>query len=552
MSPSSSSSPPSDPLSLLQSIASYYAARPSLSSLSSLSNSWLPSPSAAPASTANTQPHPLGFTVHRRCGLSAARAGTLTLPHGSVPTPVFMPVATAAAVKGLSMQQTAARAASIILSNTYHLGQRPGADAVSALGGLHAMTGWSGCLLTDSGGFQMVSLQQLAAVSEEGVVFSSPVDGSRSLLTPEASTRIQNLLGADVLMQLDDVVSSAQPSAERFAEAARRSVRWLDRCIAAHTRPQHQNLFAIVQGGTSPALRAECLSAMLQRDCWLPGYAIGGLAGGESKAAFWRVIRQCCAALPAGKPRYAMGVGYPLDLLVCVALGVDMFDCVWPCRTARFGSAVTASGIVNLRRAQYAAQHRPLEEGCGCTTCRHYTRAVLAALVPRTALGCHLLSIHNLHFMRQFMAGMRQALLDGRFPAFASACLRRLFPAGDGSVPRWVKDALGDVGLQLETWGVSGPGAEEEERRQATAGGLRQTAADGVEDGEPGEQQLGLEQRGRAEPELLRAPQTRVGLKRASAGRKRRRAEAEGRQQTAEADGSSRVQAAAAAGSAGG
>ena len=319
---------------------------------------------------------------------------------------------------------------------------------------------WPHSLLTDSGGFQMVSLLALARIGEEGVEFASPVDGVPMLLTPEKSVHIQNLLGADVIMALDDVCSTVDERSARFVEATHRTVRWIDRCIAAHTRPHQQALYGIVQGGVSPELRALCLEEMMRRDAWLPGYAIGGLAGGESKDAFWRVILQCCTALPKDKPRYAMGVGYPLDLLVCVALGVDQFDCVWPCRTARFGSAIVATGVINLRRAQHQRELIPIDSACTCTTCTHYTRAFLSTLVAKTALGCHLLTIHNLHYMRQHMDAMRDAILRGAFPDFVRQYLRQRWPAGDGTLPRWVKDAMAAVHIELGQWGVSGPGVE--------------------------------------------------------------------------------------------
>ena len=450
---------PTDPLGLLSSITSYYASSPTLASLSDAHNPHLP-PNSSPASTANPHPSPLRFTVHSRCSTTRGRASTLTLPHSSTPTPTFMPVGTQATLKGLTSHQTSSLSSHLILSNTYHLSLRPGPDTVSALGGLHRFMAWPHSLLTDSGGFQMVSLLSLATITEEGVRFLSPFDSSPSLLTPEASIHVQNLLGADVIMQLDDVVSTVDTTPQRFTQATHRTIRWLDRCITAHTRPHHQALFGIVQGGVDPSLRATCLELMTQRDAWLPGYAIGGLAGGESKDAFWRVILQCCEGLPVGKPRYAMGVGYPLDLLVCVALGVDMFDCVWPCRTARFGSAIVPTGIVNLRRAAHQHQHTPLDPTCTCLTCTRYTRAMLAPLAGKTPLGCHLLTIHNLHHMKRHMDDMRAALMEGRFPEHVRRWLRVRYAEGDGKVPRWVKEALSAVRLEVGQWGVSGPGVE--------------------------------------------------------------------------------------------
>ena len=254
-----------------------------------------------------------------------ARASTMTLPHGPVDTPVFMPVGTQGTIKGLTSEQVDSLDCQIILGNTYHLGLRPGADLVAEMGGLHKFMNWKRNLLTDSGGFQMVSLVELATISETGVHFQSPVDGSNMLLTPEKSIGLQNQIGADIMMALDDVVSSLEPDRNRVEIAMHRTIRWIDRCIGAHSRPTEQNLFGIVQGGLDPELRDICLEAMNARSDWLPGYAIGGLAGGEDKHQFWRVVSQCTKKLPPGKPRYLMGVGYPIDLLVCTALGVDMY-----------------------------------------------------------------------------------------------------------------------------------------------------------------------------------------------------------------------------------
>ena len=485
---SSPISPPEltlDPLGLLPSITDYYAAKPTLELLSTQRNPYLPV-DAAPVDTPNPCPSPLRFTVHRTSSHCPARASTLLLPHSSTPTPVFMPVGTQGSIKGLTGEQMRATRSSLILGNTYHLGLRPGPDTVAAMGGLHRFIDWQHNMLTDSGGFQMVSLVELAEILEEGVWFASPVDGKRMLLTPEKSMHIQNLLGADVMMALDDVCSTTQPSHERFVEAQERTIRWIDRCIAAHTRPHQQALFGIVQGGIDPVLRANCLQAMMQRDAWLPGYAVGGLAGGESKDYFWRVILQCCRALPAHKPRYAMGVGYPLDLLVCVAMGVDMFDCVWPCRTARFGSAIVESGLINLRRSKYANDQSPIDAACRCPTCRHYTRAQLAPLASRTPLGCHLLTLHNMHYMQQHMLNMRQAILEDRFEGWVQRYLRRMFPQGDGSVWRWVKEAMAEVGLDIGRWGVSGPGAE---MKSGKGGGEEEQGGDGA-DAEDGGVQL--------------------------------------------------------------
>lgn len=315
--------------------------------------------------------------VHATAG--RARAATLHLPSHAAATPMFMPVGTQASVKGVSPAQLADPAvdAQVVLGNTYHLGTRPGGGVVDALGGLGRMMRWPRGTLTDSGGFQMVSLSRFAVVSEAGVQFQSPVDGSEMLLTPEVSIGIQNELGADIIMALDDVVSSVT-TGPRVADAAARTVRWIDRCVAAHARPARQSLFGIVQGGLDLRLRGECAAALVARD--LPGYAVGGLSGGEDKGSFWRAVAASLAALPAGKPRYCMGVGYPEDLVVCVALGADMFDCVYPARTARFGTALVRGGLLKLRAAAMAADFGPVDAACPCEVCATYTRSYLHAL----------------------------------------------------------------------------------------------------------------------------------------------------------------------------
>lgn len=242
-----------------------------------------------------------------------------------------MPVGTQGTLKGLLSDQLVNQDCEIILANTYHLGLRPGVETLKAAGGLHKFMGWDRCLLTDSGGFQMVSLLELAEITEQGVKFNSPFDNSECLLTPEHSIEIQNVIGADIMMQLDDVVSSTT-TGPRVEEAMHRTIRWIDRCIEADTRKDDQSIFPIVQGGLNPELRAKCAEALLKRD--VRGFAVGGLSGGESKDDFWKTVSVCTDLLPENKPRYLMGVGFAADLVVCVALGIDMFDCVFPTRTA--------------------------------------------------------------------------------------------------------------------------------------------------------------------------------------------------------------------------
>jgi queuine tRNA-ribosyltransferase len=422
------------------------------------------------ASSAASSTHVCGPALTLRvvatCG--RARALDLALPHGPVRTPIFMPVGTQGTVKGLTTLELQASPldCDIILGNTYHLGVRPGGDVLERAGGLHAFMDWPRPLLTDSGGFQMVSLLALAEVTEEGVRFQSPADGSSMMLTPEMSMHLQNQIGSDIMMALDDVISSKSVSAERFAEAVARTLRWIDRCIAAHMRPTAQNLFGILQGGldVSPGgLRDQCLAGMLERDAALPGYAIGGLAGGEGKDAFWRVVAHACARLPQLKPRYLMGVGYPLDLVVCTALGVDMYDCVYPTRTARFGTALAdvPGGLVKLKNAPAAEEDGPVDPGCDCAVCTNYSRAHLHLLLKTDALGPQLITLHNVAYMMRLMRRMRAAIIAGTYPEFVRAFLAVMFP--DADVPVWVVEACAEAGFdaRLEKRGAEKRGRDD-------------------------------------------------------------------------------------------
>lgn len=334
----------------------------------------------------------------------------------------------------------------IILGNTYHLGHRPGPEVLKEMGGLHKYMNWKGNLLTDSGGFQMVSLLQLANINEEGVNFRSPHDGSQMLLTPEYSMALQNTIGADIMMALDDVIATTT-TGPRIEEAMHRTLRWIDRCIDGHKRPREQNLFGIVQGALDPSLRRTCVEGLVKRD--LPGYAIGGLSGGESKDEFWRVVDLCTTLLPSFKPRYLMGVGFTLDLVVCVALGVDMFDCVFPSRTARFGTALTRFGSINIRHSQYASDFSPLEADCPCRVCKQYTRAYLHLLAKSEQLSSQLLTFHNLAYQKRLMDDMRSAIIDGSFPSFVIQFMLLQFP--DRDYPQWVIDSLASVNINLLT-----------------------------------------------------------------------------------------------------
>ena len=459
-----------------------------------------------------------------------------------LPTPMFMPVGTKGCLKGgVSFQELTTDPAlqcPILLANTYHLAIQPGTELVAEMGGLHAFQGLSNNnnnnphlvddtkeatssstmlpynLLTDSGGFQMVSLVKLSQVTEEGVSFENPYkvrqggkkfvknnirnnddhnetdnktsetatedassaptttttnhdcSSSMLMLRPEDSIRHQNNIGANIIMALDDVISSVTADEARFREATHRTLRWYDRCYKAHGLPHrnYQNLFPIVQGGldtTLGGLREQCLAGFRYREQELhyviPGYAIGGLAGGEAKDAFWRVVNQCCLALPEDKPRYLMGVGYPLDLVVCTALGVDMYDCVYPTRTARFGVALVdgpAPGTLRLRANECGVALNVIQDGCLCPACREgITRARLHTLFKTgNPVAVELLTQHNIAYMMTLVRHMRQAILEDRYAEFARQFVQRQYPgkdAGGEEPPEWVVDALGAAGIDL-------------------------------------------------------------------------------------------------------
>ncbi|CAI6337516.1 unnamed protein product [Periconia digitata] len=385
------------------------------------------SPTMAPT----PMPSALTFELLGKCSITKARAATLHLPHGPVPLPIFMPVATQASLKGLTPDQLEDQGCRLCLNNTYHLLQ----------------------LISDTS-FQMVSLLKLAKVTEEGVRFLSPHDGSEMLLTPEHSISLQNSIGSDILMQLDDVIATTSPDLARMREAMDRSVRWLDRCIAAHKYPERQNLFCIIQGGLDLDLRRQCTAEMVARDT--PGIAIGGLSGGEAKDEYCKVVDTCTGLLPEKKPRYVMGVGYPEDLVVSVALGADMFDCVWPTRTARFGNAITDRGVLNLRNAVYSEEFVPIEDGCQCTCCRSkddgglgITRAYIYHVTAKETAGAHLLTMHNVYYQLNLMKRVRQAILDDQYPAFLRGFFARLYNGDKSKYPDWAVGALKGVGVDL-------------------------------------------------------------------------------------------------------
>jgi queuine tRNA-ribosyltransferase len=344
----------------------------------------------------------------------AARTGTLTLPHGTVQTPVFMPVGTQGSVRALSPGDLRGAGATLVLANTYHLHVRPGEDVVSQLGGLHRFMAWDRPLLTDSGGFQVFSLEGSRRVSEEGVEFQSHVDGGRRFLTPERATEIQWTLGADIAMAFDHVVpGGADEGVAR--DALERTLRWLDRCARRHREltDGRQTLWPILQGGTHQTLREKGLRRILDLGSWT-GLAIGGLAVGEPKAAMYEVLERLAPRLPAPIPRYLMGVGFPEDLVAAVERGVDLFDCVAPTRNGRNGSAFTPEGPLNIRNAAFRADAGPLDPTCDCETCTTYSRGYLRHLfMAEELLGLRLLSLHNVRYLIRLAEQMRAAIREG-------------------------------------------------------------------------------------------------------------------------------------------
>ena len=353
---------------------------------------------------------------------ASARAGRIATPHGSVETPVFMPVGTQATVKGLTPEMVRGAGAQIILGNTYHLALRPGDELVRDLGGLHKFMNWSGPILTDSGGFQVFSLATQVKITDHGAKFKSHIDGSPLELTPERAVEIQQNLGSDIAMVLDEC-PPAQSEPAKMRAAVDRTVKWAARCRAHHSRPD-QALFAIVQGGLDLEMRAGCARELVALD--FPGYALGGFSVGESPEAMHAALPACAALLPEHKPRYLMGVGRPEDLLAGVAAGIDMFDCVMPTRNGRNALAFTADGPIRLRNARHRRDPAPVESGCDCDCCANYSRAYLHHLfAAEEMLGPTLLSLHNLAFYLRLMREAREAIRAGRFAAFRVACLAR-------------------------------------------------------------------------------------------------------------------------------
>jgi queuine tRNA-ribosyltransferase len=373
---------------------------------------------------------PFSFTIDAECPESWARAGTIQTPHGTIQTPIFMPVGTQATVKSVSPEELREAGATIILANTYHLTLRPGSQLIADFGGLHQFMHWDGPILTDSGGFQVFSLGHLRKLNEEGATFKSHLDGSTHLLTPENVMQIEFELGADIILPLD--ICAAYPCTyETALETMDRTHRWAERALIARERYQsEQTLFGIVQGAFEPELRQQ--SARFTGNLPFPGISIGGLSVGEPKAQMWDMLRCVTPELPRGKPRHLLGVGSPEDFVIGVGLGMDMFDCALPTRVARHGGLFTRHGRINIKSARYRASHAPIEEGCDCYTCRNYSAAYVHHLArTEEQLYYRLGSIHNLRYMLRLASQLRAAIMAGTYAAFRDNFLARYTPTSE-------------------------------------------------------------------------------------------------------------------------
>ncbi|MEO8946563.1 MAG: tRNA guanosine(34) transglycosylase Tgt [Gemmatimonadaceae bacterium] len=371
------------------------------------------------------------FSFEVTASQARARAGVFTTPHGPMNTPAFMPVGTLASVKALDPDDLHRAGASMVLSNAYHLHLRPGDELIRDLGGLHKFMGWNGPVLTDSGGFQVFSLESLRTITEQGVQFRSHINGDAKFFTPESVIAIERNLGADVIMQFDHVIPG-QSSEDVARDAMERSARWLARCLTAFdegaaTAPFEQALFPIVQGGIHPNLRRESVARITELSDWT-GFGIGGLSVGEAKPDMYAILETTDAALPASRPRYLMGVGFPEDLIEGVRRGVDLFDCVAPTRMGRTGAVFTHDGRLNVKRAELRADPAPLDQDCGCPTCTRFSRAYLRHLfVTEELLGLRLLSLHNVHFLIRLMRTARDHIASGTFDQWSAQWLARYF-----------------------------------------------------------------------------------------------------------------------------
>ena len=363
------------------------------------------------------------YELKHVCKATGARYGILHTPHGDVETPMFMPVGTAATVKGISPEELKAMNAGVVLSNTYHLWLRPGEDIVAKAGGLHRFMNYDGPMLTDSGGFQVFSLGKTRQIKEEGVYFKSILDGKSLFLSPEKAIHIQNKLGADIIMSLDEC--APYPCTHEYMEdSVERTLRWAKRGKEAHQNTENQALFGIVQGGAHTDLREHCAKELVKMD--FPGYSIGGTSVGEPKDVMYQMIDDAIRFLPEDKPRYLMGVGNPIDLIEGAIRGVDMFDCVLPTRVARHGALMTSYGRVNINNEKYKEDFTPLDPNCDCYTCTHYTKAYLRHLHKADELfGKRLLSIHNVRFLLKLAEDIRDAIRHDRLDKFKEEFLDR-------------------------------------------------------------------------------------------------------------------------------
>lgn len=363
------------------------------------------------------------FKVIAECSQTGARVGEFVTPHGTIETPVFMPVGTQATVKAMSTPELEEIGAEIILSNTYHLYLRPGADLIEEAGGLHSFMGWRRPILTDSGGFQVFSLSGLRKVSDDGVAFQSHIDGSRHFMTPELATGVQEKLGSDIAMCFDECVSL--PTTEEISRASvERTVRWAERCRTFHSRCD-QALFGIVQGALFEDQRVQCAERLIEMN--FPGYAIGGLSVGEPHDEMYRILDVLRPVLPAKKPRYLMGVGMPENLIEGVARGVDMFDCVLPTRNGRNGNLLTSCGRINIKNARFERDFGPIDGACDCYVCRNYSRAYVRHLYRcGEILAARLCTWHNIHFLIHLMKRARASILEDRYEDFRADALRAL------------------------------------------------------------------------------------------------------------------------------
>ncbi|MGD0137643.1 MAG: tRNA guanosine(34) transglycosylase Tgt [Tepidisphaeraceae bacterium] len=381
-----------------------------------------------------SNPKPVRYELIHQDRATAARLGRVWTGHGIFDTPAFMPVGTQGSIKGVLPDHVKETGTQIVLANTYHLMLRPGEKTVAELGGLHRFMGWDGPILTDSGGFQVFSLADLNEITDTGVKFKSHIDGSEVFLDARRSMQVQNDLGGDIAMAFDQCPpAAAAPEAHR--QAVDRTLRWAAECLAAHARPAEQGLFGIVQGGVDLDLRRRCARELAAMG--FDGYAIGGLAVGEGFDAMKTVLREIAPALPPEKPRYLMGVGYPRDIVAAVSAGIDMFDCVLPTRNGRNAYAFTAQGPLRLRNSGYQRDSSPIERGCDCYACAHFTRgAIRHFFFAGEMLGPVLVSVHNMRFYQRLMADVRRSIGEGNFGSWARGDPRCLLgPSGDAEGP---------------------------------------------------------------------------------------------------------------------